>query len=204
MDFKNMTRQELILYLYSFIEGMVEVGPRSEEEMDFIQLQKRVIFELIHTRVYCVKSTRYKSNLPYGKVDFDEMYFSSLHQAKRELKNRRRIMEQHFPLAEDWEIVTGEMKNSLLPNDYRSIVDNSSVKLEHTGRFKFVEGRLRNGRTKNGDQKVEPILMSLTEIPLMSAEFSGFKKSIPQQDSPDIAGKKIISFRDAQRSTTGR
>ena len=37
IDFENMTRNELILYLYSFIEGMLKVGPESEDELDFIR-----------------------------------------------------------------------------------------------------------------------------------------------------------------------
>lgn len=199
IDFESMTRNELILYLYSFIEGMLKVGPESEDELDFIRLQRKVIFELMHNKVYCVKSTRYKPTAPYGKIDFDVMYFSSLHQAKRELKFRRQLMEERLPLAEPWEVSTSLLKDSLAPDDYRSIIDNRSVKLDHPGRFKFVEGRLRVGRTKNGDPKIAPYLLSLTEVPLVGAQFSGWKNATPKQESPDLAGKKVISFLAAQQ-----
>ena len=189
MKINDLSKDDLIQLLKDFVEGLEKCTDLSAEEQDFITLQKRVIWELSHARIYKVSTADLSYINTTGPREFDIRYFSSLGAAKRELIKRERTMAANANVAAPNEIQKLGVNASFAPELVKSVITNSDVKLGIPGRFKFYEVRILQ------NEQIIPVQFILTAVPISSA---GFQDTVRRRRTSRSTGKQspapIIQF----------
>ena len=98
MEYNELSRQELIGYLMDFVEGL-EQHTLDADEQGFVELHKKIIWELCHDRIYKVTFCRPDQEAASKLAEYDTQYFSSLKEAKRELHRRMKRLQKQSVLA---------------------------------------------------------------------------------------------------------
>ena len=111
MEYNELSRQELIGYLMDFVEGL-EQHSLDADEQGFVELHKKIIWELCHDRIYKVTFCRPDQQAQSKLAEYDTQYFSSLKEAKRELHRRMKRLQKQSVLALPEEI----QNHRLLPS----------------------------------------------------------------------------------------
>ena len=102
MDFSNMNRAQLLQYMKDFVDIIEKSDVLSEEDMDFINIQKRAIWELSHDRIYKVSTAYYNTKSSSQYTESDVKYFSSVNAAKREIKQRlKKLLKNPYVAGPD-------------------------------------------------------------------------------------------------------
>lgn len=121
MGLKNMNRTELLCYLRDMVEAMEQSNLLlQEEEIEFIAVQKMVIRELEHNRIYkvCTRCPKPGTNMA---SEYEPQYFSSLQAARKEFRKRtKELFRNPDPSFELTDIET-----------------NTHQHILHQGRYKF-------------------------------------------------------------------
>ena len=189
MKINDLSKDDLIQLLKDFVEGLEKCTDLSAEEQDFITLQKRVIWELSHARIYKVSTADLSYINTTGPREFDIRYFSSLGAAKRELIKRKRAMAANLNVATPNEIQKLGVNASFAPELVKSVITNSDVKLGIPGRFKFYEVRILQ------NEQIIPVQFILTAVPISS---EGFQDTVRRRRTSRSTGKQspapIIQF----------
>ena len=76
MEYNELSRQELIGYLMDFVEGL-EQHTLDADEQGFVELHKKIIWELCHDRIYKVTFCRPDQEAASKLAEYDTQYFSS-------------------------------------------------------------------------------------------------------------------------------
>ena len=184
MKINDLSKDDLIQLLKDFVEGLGKCTDLSVEEQDFITLQKRVIWELSHARIYKVSTADLSYINTTGPREFDIRYFSSLGAAKRELIKRERTMATNVNVAAPNEIQKLGVNASFAPELVKSVITNSDVKLGIPGRFKFYEVRILQ------NEQIIPVQFILTAVPISS---EGFQDTVRRRRTSRSAGKQSLA-----------
>ncbi len=187
MTYNELSRQELIGYLMDFVEGL-ERHELDADEQGFVELHKKIIWELAHDRIYKVSTARASSLSESGVIEYDIQYFSSLSAAKRELRERMEKQRKHPYLAGPDEVQEHIVQGSLVPDLIKSVVSNTDLPIEAPGRFKFYEVRmLRNGN-------IVPVQFVLTDVHITPSVLES-----PSKNSRKSKNGKVIPFESILR-----
>ena len=184
MKINDLSKDDLIQLLKDFVEGLEKCTDLSAEEQDFITLQKRVIWELSHARIYKVSTADLSYINTTGPREFDIRYFSSLGAAKRELIKRKRAMAANLNVATPNEIQKLGVNASFAPELVKSVITNSDVKLGIPGRFKFYEVRILQ------NEQIIPVQFILTAVPISS---EGLQDTVRRRRTSQSAGKQSLA-----------
>jgi len=191
LDFSNMNRAQLLQYMKDFVDIIEKSDVLSEEDMDFINIQKRAIWELSHDRIYKVSTAYYNTKSSSQYTESDVKYFSSVNAAKREIKQRLKKLLKNPYVAGPDEVSDSRMVMGIAPNLVTSVISNAQVPLRTPGRFKFYEVRMVTQK-----RKVVPIQFILAEvqpIPLEHPEDARFTPS-------GVPNNKIIPFKKVKHA----
>ena len=180
-----MNRAQLLQYMKDFVD-IIE-----KSDMDFINIQKRAIWELSHDRIYKVSTAYYNTKSSSQYTESDVKYFSSVNAAKREIKQRLKKLLKNPYVAGPDEVSDSRMVMGIAPNLVTSVISNAQVPLRTPGRFKFYEVRMVTQK-----RKVVPIQFILAEvqpIPLEHPEDARFTPS-------SVPNNKIIPFKKVKHA----
>lgn len=187
MEYNELSRQELIGYLMDFVEGL-EQHTLDADEQGFVELHKKIIWELCHDRIYKVTFCRPDQEAASKLAEYDTQYFSSLKEAKRELHRRMKRLQKQSVLALPEEIRNHRLLTSIAPELDQSIISSRDLPLEGgERRFQFYELRI----WQQGE--IRPVLMLLSEV---ITEPSVLEETAPSRTAPKHG--KVISFTDIQ------
>lgn len=129
MEYNELSRQELIGYLMDFVEGL-EQHSLDADEQGFVELHKKIIWELCHDRIYKVTFCRPDQEAASKLAEYDTQYFSSLKEAKRELHRRMKRLQKQSVLALPEEIRNHRLLTSIAPELDQSIISSRDLPLE--------------------------------------------------------------------------
>lgn len=194
MDFTNMTRAQLLQYLKDFVQAMEAYGRLSDEDMDFINIQKRVIWELSHDRIYKVSTAQYSPQSSAKYIEHDIKYFSSLKAAKKELRSRfKKLIKSPFVAGPD-EVSDYRIISGVNPTLVSSVLSNSQVQFKAPGRFKFYEVRMIT--KKRQIVPVQFLLAEVRPVPLENPDDAKFSVSKLQKKATRY---NVISFKEISK-----
>lgn len=193
-----MTRAQLLQYLKDFVEAMETYGSLSEEDMDFINIQKRVIWELSHDRIYKVSTAQYSSQSSAKYIEHDIKYFSSLKAAKKEVRSRfKKLLKSPFVAGPD-EVSDYRIISGVNPTLVSSVLSNAQVHFKTPGRFKFYEVRMISKK-----HQIVPIQFVLAEVRPVPLENPDDAKFIASRLQKKTARCNVIPFKEIMK-TKGR
>lgn len=198
MKINDMTREELVQYLFDFVEALERSNDLSElsgEERDFISLQKKIINELLHDRVYKVSTAGFSGRSSIGLMERDIRYFSSLKAAKKEVKRRMEELVKNPFVAGPDEVQTLGLEGGFAPDLIDSVITNSDITVKAPGRFKFYEVRM----VKNGE--IFPVQFILTNVHVSPSGFQDVGSPQPGRPANEQHVAKIIPFDQIGRSS---
>ena len=190
-----MTRAQLLQYLKDFVQAMETYGGLSEEDEDFINIQKRVIWELSHDRIYKVSTAQYSPKSSAEYIEHDIKYFSSLKAAKKEIRRRfKKLTKSPFVAGPD-EVSDYRIISGMNPTLVSSVLSNAQVQFKAPGRFKFYEVRMITPK-----HKIVPVQFLLAEVRPVPLENPDDAKFISSRLQEKTAQCNVIPFKEIMKS----